>query len=357
MQELKDKVLALLYDHALNSKTRGRGEYLSGEEAAQSLHVSRNAVWKAIEELREDGCPLDAASRKGYRLTAAVPYLSAVAINAHLGRFHPITVLTETDSTNKQLMRMADEGAEEGTIVIAESQTEGRGRLGRQFISPPGTGIYMSFLLRPKSSAAQAVRITTAAAVAVADAIETCTGEKTAIKWVNDIFIRGKKVCGILTEGAVDVESGGMRYAVLGIGINVCPPMEGFPPELAEIAGCVTHRYIPELRNKLAAVVIGNFFREYNRWNYRDPAQSERIHDDPCYLSYRRRMFLLGKLVKILPIGAADARVEYGVCVDLDRDYRLIVEVEENGKKVRRTLSSGEVSVLPTQQSREANEQ
>ena len=89
MQELKDKVLALLYDHALNSKTRGRGEYLSGEEAAQSLHVSRNAVWKAIEELREDGCPLDAASRKGYRLTAAVPYLSAVAINAHLGRFHP----------------------------------------------------------------------------------------------------------------------------------------------------------------------------------------------------------------------------------------------------------------------------
>ena len=155
----------------------------------------------------------------------------------------------------------------------------------------------------------------------------------------------------------MDVESGGVRYAVLGIGINVCPPMEGFPPELAEIAGCVTQRYVPELRNKLAAVVIGNFFREYNRWNYRDPAQSERIHDDPCYLSYRRRMFLLGKLVKILPIGAADARVEYGVCVDLDREYRLIVEVEENGKKVRRTLSSGEVSVLPTQQSRGTNEQ
>ncbi len=355
MQELKDKVLALLYEHALQGKNEGRGEYLSGEEAAQTLHVSRNAIWKAIEELRNDGCPLDAASRKGYRLIAAVPYLSAVVINANLGRFHPITVLTETDSTNRQLMRMAEEGAQEGTIVIAESQTEGRGRLGRQFVSPSGTGIYMSFLLRPKSSAAQAVRITTAAAVAVADAIEACTGEKTEIKWVNDIFIHGKKVCGILTEGAVDMESGGMRYAILGIGINVCPPMCGFPPELAEIAGCVTQRYAPELRNRLAALVIGNFFREYNRWNYHDPARSERIQDDPCYLNYRRRMFLFGKRVRILPAGDRNAPGKSGVCVDLDRDYQLIVEVEEDGKKVRHALSSGEVSVLPQEQ--EANEQ
>lgn len=335
---MKEQVLAMLYERYL----RGKGEFLSGEEAAQALSVSRNAIWKAIEALREDGCPLEASSRRGYRLKSEVKYLSSAAINAHLGRTHPITVFAETDSTNRQIMRLGETDAPEGTIVVAESQTEGRGRLGRTFVSPSGTGIYMSFLLRPRSSAAQALRITTAAAVAVCDAIEAMSREKTSIKWVNDIYMHGKKICGILTEGAVDVETGALRYAALGIGINVCPPVDGFPPELADIAGTVTNRNVPEARNRLAALVIGNFFREYNRWNYRDPAQSTRIHDDPCYLSYRRRMFLLGKPVTILN----GTEAEYGRCVDLDREYHLIVDVPRgDGTIERRALSSGEVSV------------
>ena len=335
---MKELFLSKLYEKSL------RGEYLSGEEAAVAMHVSRNAVWKMAEELRAEGCAIDASPRRGYRLRAEVPFLTAVAINAHLVRPHPITVLGETDSTNRQILHMAEEGAEEGTVVIAESQTEGRGRLGRQFVSPPGTGIYMSFLLRPKSSAAQAVRITTAAAVAVCDAIEKLVRDKTEIKWVNDIYMRGKKVCGILTEGAIDVETGSVRYAALGIGINVCPPAEGFPPEIENIAGCVLNRHNPGFRAPLAAAVIGNFFREYNRWNYRDPAQSLRIQDDQCYLSYRRRMFLLGKPVAIL--SAAGGEPEYGRCVDLDREYRLIVEVRGADDTIeRRALSSGEVSV------------
>ena len=125
-------------------------------------------------------------------------------------------------------------------MVIANEQTAGRGRLSRSFFSPKDTGIYMSLLLRPKNySAKQAVRITTMAAVAMCEAIETVSDEKAEIKWVNDIFVRGEKVCGILTEGSFNLESGLLDYAVLGIGINIYQPKDGFPNELSSIAGAV----------------------------------------------------------------------------------------------------------------------
>lgn len=332
---MKEKLLSMLYEQS------SRGEYLSGEAAAAALHVSRNAVWKAIEGLRENGCPMEAVSRRGYRLKGEVPFLSSAAINAHLMEQYPIIVFDETDSTNRQLMRLADDGAQEGTIVIAETQSQGRGRLGRQFVSPAGSGIYMSLLLRPRTSASQSTRITTTAAVAVADAIDELTGETTAIKWVNDIYMREKKVCGILTEGSVDVETGAMRYAVLGIGINVSPPENGFPSELSGIAGWVLEKHVPEMRNLLAARVIGNFFREYNRWNDCDFVQNEKEQEDSCYLRYRKRMFLIGKPVTIRRLGSD--MTECGTCIDLDPEYHLIVRIDGTGE--RRVLSSGEVSV------------
>ena len=318
---MKELFLSKLYEKSL------RGEYLSGEEAAVAMHVSRNAVWKMAEELRAEGCAIDASPRRGYRLRAEVPFLTAAAINAHLVRPHPITVLGETDSTNRQILRMAEEGAEEGTIVIAESQTEGRGRLGRQFVSPPGTGIYMSFLLRPKSSAAQAVRITTAAAVAVCDAIEKLVRDKTEIKWVNDIFIEGKKVCGILTEAAFRLEEGTLDYAVLGVGFNAYTPEGGFPPEIASIAGSVYEARREDGRNALAAAFLNGL-----RGALAEP--QEALGD------YRRRCLVLGKDILVQsPQGSRPARA-----LDLDEQCGLMVQYPDGSREV---LRSGEISVRP----------
>ena len=165
-------------------------------------------------------------------------------------------VLQRVTSTNTVLRQMAEEGAEDGSVLLADSQTAGRGRMDRRFYSPPGTGLYLSLLLRPRIPAADAVRITACAAVAAAEAIEEVSGRRTAVKWVNDILLDGRKVCGILTEGSVDPLTGLLRYAVVGIGVNITPPPDGFPPELRTVAGAVCERNEPGLRCRLAALLL-----------------------------------------------------------------------------------------------------
>ena len=320
---IRDAVLAELFQN--------RGQYLSGEELAASLSVSRSAVWKAIGQLRSEGYAIEAGTNRGYRLIGGdvlsregvSRYLSTPDIDVH--------VYSCVGSTNTLLKAWAEDGCAEGTVAAAEEQTAGRGRRGRGFFSPRGTGLYLSILLRPESSAGAALRITTAAAVAAAEAIEALSGEEAQIKWVNDIYLRGKKVCGILTEASRDVGSGGLRYAIVGVWINVLCPAGGFPDELQSVAGSIFgDSALPDLRCRLAASLIDRFFSHYRA-----------LGSEACFEAYRRRCSVLGRRVTVLSGGVPVAE---GEVLDLERDYSLRIRYDDGTEGL---LNSGEVSVLP----------
>jgi BirA family biotin operon repressor/biotin-[acetyl-CoA-carboxylase] ligase len=193
--DLKEQVLKELENH--------KGEYVSGGKLAETLHFSRNAVWKAVKSLVADGHDIQAVTNKGYRLSPDSDVLTAAAVEKHLGALagvFDIDYRATVTSTNSVLKDLAAGGAREGTVVAAITQTAGRGRFGRSFYSPADSGVYFSVLLRPGVGAPDATLLTTAAAVAVARAVEDVTGAPARIKWVNDVYCGGKKVCGILTE-------------------------------------------------------------------------------------------------------------------------------------------------------------
>lgn len=316
----KERLLALLEEN--------RGSFLSGEEAAEALGVSRTAVWKAANALRTLGYAIDAVSNKGYCLSENADILSAGGIEKYLRVSSlKVQVLPSASSTNTLLREQANAGAPEGLVILANTQTGGHGRYGRSFFSPADSGIYMSLLLRPRMvSPEQATGLTTMAAVAACEAIEEVSGCKAAIKWVNDVLIAGKKVCGILTEGAFSLENQSMEYVVLGIGINVYPPREGFPEELQDIAGFVLEQQQADGKNALAAGFLNRFLERY-RGADRDYAQA-----------YRERSVVIGREIDVIsPSGTRRA-----LALDIDRDCRLIVRYE-TGEIAR--LSSGEVSI------------
>ena len=178
-----------------------QGSFVSGEELAETLHLSRAAVSKAMKQLRQEGYAIEAVTNRGYRLSGECDILSAQGVRKHLNQAFQLTNTPSVSSTNTVLRSLAEQGAPEGTVVIAGEQTNGRGRSGRAFYSPAGSGIYLSLLLRPvNADPRQTVTLTAAAAVALCQAMEAVSGERPQIKWVNDIFLNGKKVSGILTE-------------------------------------------------------------------------------------------------------------------------------------------------------------
>lgn len=304
-------------------------EAVSGEEIASQLGVSRNAVWKAVKGLREAGYGIESVTNKGYTLVDSNNILSSQGIEKFLrepGRVQ-IEILPSVDSTNNYGKKLAAEDAPEGTVVISEQQTAGKGRLGRQFLSPPKTGLYMSLVLRPRFSAQESLSITTAAAVAVAQAVEEVSGREAQIKWVNDVYLEGKKICGILTEASLNFENGGLEYAVLGIGINVKEPEGGFPGELARVATAVFREECgDETRCRLAACVVNRFFAIYDQ-----------LPEKGFLEEYRRRSFLTGKEVTF----TADGRERNGLVEGIDDEARLIVTVEGG----REYFSAGEVQL------------
>ena len=248
----KDAILDLLWQ---NTDT-----YVSGAALAKTLGVSRTAVWKAIEQLREDGYSIDSVTNKGHRLSSESDVLSESGVRKYLGaKGLKLLVYPSISSTNTVLKSLAEEGAEEGLCLIAGEQTAGRGRRGRSFFSPPNSGIYMSVLLRPALQAVDATSITACAAVAVAEAIESLAPVNAEIKWVNDIYVEGKKVCGILTEASLDCENGQVNYLIVGIGINTRVPDSDFPEELKSIAGSAFgEKPIRELKTATQNIRDGN---------------------------------------------------------------------------------------------------
>ena len=230
MKMTKNAILELLRQHT--------DVYVSGTELAKALSISRTAIWKGIEQLREEGYEIDSVTNKGYRLSSASDVLREEDVRKYLtAEGLDVRVYRSISSTNTVLKTMAEEGAPEGRCLIAGEQTAGRGRRGRSFYSPPDSGIYLSGLLRPALQAVDATSITACAAVAVAETIESLAPVKAEIKWVNDIYVDRRKVCGILTEASLDCESGQVNYLIVGIGINTRVPASDFPEELRSIAG------------------------------------------------------------------------------------------------------------------------
>ena len=327
----RQQVAALLED-------AGQG-YVSGSALAENLGITRAAVWKCIRQMEEDGYRIE-ATKRGYRLSQSSDALSKNAVLRYLGDAAPlydVEVLQQVDSTNSYLKRMAHElrGVQSRAAdapwhaVIASSQQAGRGRMGRTFVSPAGSGVYLSVFLTPRLSAQRAVRITTAAAVAACRAIEACTDRQPRIKWVNDILIDGKKTCGILTEASIDLESGGLDWAIMGIGFNVYEPEGGFPEELKTIAGPIATERQRDLRSRLAALFLRNFHEI-----------CDELESGGFAPEYKRRSFLIGQPIHVI----RDGSMRPATALDIDEECRLLVRYEDGATEA---LSSGEVSVRP----------
>ncbi len=325
----RDRILSVLESH--------KGVYYSGEQLAEELHITRAAVWKAVNRLRNEGFPIDALSNRGYCLAADTDILSEQGIWKYLGPdcgMLDIQVLPQVGSTNVVLSEKVNAGSPEGTVLIAGMQTDGKGRLGRHFYSPANTGIYMSLLLRPTDLRPDlAIRLTTIAAVACCEAVETVSGKKALIKWVNDIYLDGKKVSGILTEGTIGLETGMMDSVILGIGFNLYPPEKGFPKEIRNIAGTVFSEKQEDGKNRMAAEFLNRFMTYYTR------------KDLTSHIgAYRERSMVIGKTVSV--IGQQGSRP--ALALGVDDECRLIVKYADDNID---RLMTGEVSIKMEQKS------
>lgn len=323
----REQVIELL------ARTEG---YLSGEDMSRALGVTRAAVWKEITALREQGWNIESAPRQGYRLAGSPPGLSGAYISARLdpGSLFAGKVLVEdvVDSTNTQLKAMAAQGAPEGTVLLAEEQTAGRGTRGRSFQSPRGDGLYLSALLRPKVALADLFTLTGWVAVAVREGIEAACGAPVDIKWLNDIYLNGRKLVGILTELSLMGESGEPDYVVVGVGINVSQTAETFRAQgLESIAASLAAEGWPVERNHLAACVLTALEAMYR--TFPQGRQS-------CLEEYRKHCLTLGRAVSF----EEDGRGLSGTARSVDGDFALVIDGAD-GREHR--VSSGTVSLKP----------
>ncbi len=325
---MKKQVLALLLDAG--------GKYRSGEEMSAALGVSRAAVWKAVAALREAGYAISSAPNRGYRLDATPDTLDPAAISALLPTGcvvgSNLVCLSTVDSTNNECRRLAAGGAPDGTAVLAETQTGGKGRGGRSFASPPG-GLYLSILLRPDIAPGEAVNMTAWVAVAVCRAVEAACGVSCAIKWTNDIILNGKKLCGILTEMGMVGETGGLDYVVTGMGINLHASLTQSSPELASKAVSLEEVLgAPPRRDALIAALLSAL----------DDLRRGFPHTSAEYLEeYRRRCVTVGNEVAVLRSGQEPRT---GIAVGIDDRFRLLVDFSSSGGGTE-AIEAGEVSV------------
>ena len=315
ISNIKENIISILESN--------KGLFISGEKIANDLNVSRTAIWKAIKSLKNDGYNINSVSNKGYALSKETDILSSKVIKNNMLKYDDkfnFIIHKTVASTNIIARELAINGAESGTVVIAEEQTSGYGRNGKSFFSPYGTGIYMSIILNLKKEKKifNSSFITTAAAMAVSKSIEEISNENTQIKWVNDVFINGKKVCGILTEGAFSFEDGKLDYAVIGIGVNVNFPKDGFPKELNNIAASINSKNNAnsntksDIRNILVAKILENLYDYY-------------FNDVNFYEEYKKRSFLIGKKVSI-NINNKEHIVKV---LDIDKTFALVAEFQD----------------------------
>lgn len=305
--------------------------FLSGEDIGRELSITRAAVWKGIKKLREEGYEIEAVTNRGYRLTNPETMYNKRELEQGLKTKtmgQSIYFYEETDTTNNRARELALEGASEGTLVVAEKQTAGRGRRGKVWESPLGTGIWMSLVLRPQIAPTEASVLTLLCGLATAEAIEAETGLSAGIKWPNDILINGKKAVGILTE--MDCEMSEVHFVIPGIGINV--NTASFPPEIAEIA---TSLYLEcgktVSRRRLVHKVLERLEEHYETF-LRTGSFAAMLED------YRKHCITLGKEVHVL-----GREPFFAEALDITPEGELLVRRADNGKE--EVVFSGEVSI------------
>ncbi len=329
---MREKVLLKLKENQSN--------FVSGEKLSECLGVSRTAVWKYVNELRKEGYVIEASPKKGYKLVPPVDLLNGYELGYKLdtdilGR--KIHYLRTVDSTNNYAKKLASEGEREGTVVVAETQTAGKGRLGRSWSSAGKKGIWMSLILRPQIPPDVVQIVTLAAAVAVVKAFEKGIGVTAGIKWPNDIILDGKKVCGILTEMSSEMEA--VNFVVLGIGVNVNQLQEDFPDEVRSTAVslriyrgkhesgeiCLLHR--SEIIKKIL-FELEQLYIKINNSDFKGIIES-----------WKRYSVTLGKEVRVI---LKNSSIYEGTAKDITKDGRLVIDCVDG---VTRELLSGEVSV------------
>lgn len=314
----KDDILRILKEN--------RGADVSGQKLAQALGVSRNAVWKAIHKLQDEGYRIESATNRGYRLVQDGDALRASAISACLFPAHKgldVRVYASVDSTNNEAKRLLADGLDHATLLLAEEQTSGRGRMGRSFYSPKGTGLYMTLILPLEQPLADAVYITTAASVAVVRAAEALTGRTLSIKWVNDIYLGDKKICGILTEAVSNVETGRVQSVIVGVGVNISTT--DFPAEVAARAASLLPKELA--RNRLAAAIADELLNA-----------CAHLEDHSYIAEYKAHAMVLGRAVVYTENGTQ----KEAVAVDIDEAGGLVVRDAEGRES---TLRSGEITL------------
>ena len=324
---------------------RQRGTYVSGQELCEQFGVSRTAVWKAMEQLKKDGYQIEAVKNRGYLLREdsrgvfGRTEIESRRKSQWIGQ--TLAFYDQTDSTNVQAKRLAEEGAPDGTVVVADCQSAGRGRRGRTWTSPPGTNLYFTLLLRPKITPDKASMLTLVMALAVAQGIQstvdapragiqsTVDAPRTGIKWPNDIVIDGRKACGILTELSLSVEQDCIDYLVIGTGINVA--RQSFPEELQGHAVSLEEIYGTVNRSELLANVLAAFEESYEQFLKAQSLENLRPAYDALLVNR-------DKSVRVL-----DPKGEYdGTARGIQNTGELIVELPDGSVK---NVYAGEVSV------------
>ena len=306
-------------------------DYLSGEEISRQLAVSRTAVWKHIQELKNHGYEIEAHPRKGYRLKSRPDLLLPEETRAGLSTKllgKQIVHFYDTSSTNNEAKRLAADEAAEGTIVVSEAQTLGRGRLNRGWFSPPGGGVWVSVILRPPFPPQEAPKCTLMAAVATVEAIREASGLTCGIKWPNDILWQGRKLVGILTEMSAEMDA--INFVVLGIGINVSLQENDFPEELRNIGASIS---MGAGREVSRVEVLQKLLERLEYWY--DVVKKEGF--EPVLKAWRRESITLGQPVRVL----AGEETYDGVAEELAEDGSLLVRTEND---LRRVLA-GDVSL------------
>ena len=313
--QMDDEILKLLRESP--------SAFLSGEEISRRLKVSRTAVWKRMKRLRTLGYEIEASTRSGYRLIRSPdlltpseikPILKTKWIGKTIHHFHTL------DSTNSKAYQLALNGAEEGEVVVAESQEKGRGRLGRQWFSPPFLNLYLSVILRPKIPPHQASLITLMAAVATADAIQKFSGLLPLIKWPNDILLRDRKVAGLLNE--IHSEMDRIHFVILGIGINLNMDEKMFSKEIRAVATSLKREMGQTISRK---AFLQSLLQELEKWYTIFMKQGSAI----ILKAWRDRAHLKGRRVKVTSFGETLA----GIAVDVDSDGALILETADGKRK------------------------
>jgi BirA family biotin operon repressor/biotin-[acetyl-CoA-carboxylase] ligase len=318
----------------LNSLKQGLGAWVSGQFLSEGLAMTRSAVWKQIRTLKQEGYEIEASPRKGYRLCGVPDLLLMQEVRDGLttrvfGQTQAF-YFRQTDSTNLRAKELAAQGAPEGTLIVAEQQTQGRGRRQRTWFSPSRQGIYASLILRPSIAPTETPRMTLLAAVAVADTLLALTPLEAKIKWPNDILVRGRKIAGILTEISTGMDV--VDYMVVGLGLNVNIPTDDFPDEIrTQATSILTETAAPFSRPPLLRRYLEQFEYYYNIFN------AEGF--DPVLQRWRALTDMLGRRVRVDMIGTQCV----GEVSDFDQEGFLILR-DESGRSVR--IFSGDVTFL-----------